>query len=193
LNLEHIGTGDLLRAAIREHTPVGERAKEFVESGQLVPDQVVNDLVAERFAREDRPLRFMMDGYPRTQPQAMAFDAELCKYALPVNGVLLLDVPDQHIIARLSGRWSCPKTGCKATYHTTSNPPKVMGICDDCGTELVQRADDHEETVKARLVIYHEDTARLIPYYREKGLLAELDGRGEIEEVYRRLAEVLHS
>jgi adenylate kinase len=189
--LEHIGTGDLLRAAIREHTPVGERARPFVESGGLVPDEVVNDLIAERFRRPDRPDRFVMDGYPRTLAQAEAFDRVLAGQGLPLTNVLLLTVDDNEIIQRVGDRWSCPKSGCKATYHLRSNPAKVRGICDSCGTPLVQRSDDKPETVRARLVVYHRDTAELIPYYRAQGLLHEVPGHAEIEQVYNNLMKVL--
>jgi adenylate kinase len=191
LGLEHIGTGDLLRAAIRHQTPVGLKAQPFVESGQLVPDDVVNDLIAERFARADRPRAFVMDGYPRTVAQARAFDVVLARCGLPLDHVLLLAVDDGAIISRLSGRWSCPGLGCKATYHTVSNPPRTAGVCDDCGTALVQRDDDREDTVRARLVVYHRDTAELIPYYRNMGLLREVSGQGEIEQIYQALVKVV--
>jgi adenylate kinase len=191
LNLEHIGTGDLLRTAMRQHTPVGEQARPFIEAGQLVPNHVVNDLIAERFARPDRPERFVLDGYPRTLAQAGALDVVLAKYGLPLTAVLLLVVDDSEIIGRLGGRWSCPAPGCKATYHATINPPRLAGLCDNCGTPLVQRDDDKEETVKARLVVYHRDTAELIPYYNAKGLLREAPGRGEIEQVYANLQKAL--
>jgi adenylate kinase len=190
-NLEHIGTGDLLRAAIRQRTPAGERARPFVESGNLVPDDLVNDLIAERFRRADRPDRFVMDGYPRTIAQAAAFDQVLHQQGLDLTGVILLQVPDDEIVRRLSGRWSCPTPSCKATYHTEHNPPRRPGICDDCGTALVQRSDDREDTVKARLVVYHKDTVELIPHYRRQGLLHEVPGTGEIEQVYANIMKVL--
>jgi adenylate kinase len=189
--LEHIGTGDILREAIRQNTPSGARARPYVESGQLVPDDLVNELIAERFGRDDRPARFVMDGYPRTLAQAAAFDRVLRPHHLELNGVLLFTVEDEEIVRRLGGRWSCPRSGCKATYHTVSNPPKVSGICDNCGTPLVQRADDRPETVRARLVVYHKDTVELIPYYRAQGLLHEVSGQGEIEQVHDNLMKVL--
>jgi adenylate kinase len=193
LGLEHIGTGDLLRSAIREGTPVGVQAKTFVEAGQLVPDNVVNDLIAERFSRTDRPQKFILDGYPRTLAQARALEGVLKKWALPLSRVLLLTVDDAEIISRLSGRWSCPSPGCKATYHIVSAPTRVPGICDDCGTPLVQRADDKEETVRARLVVYHRDTAELVPYYRAQRLMVEVPGQGEIEGVYNGLVKALNA
>lgn len=191
IDVEHIGTGDLLRLGIRQNTPAGARAKPFVEAGQLVPDVLVNDLIAERFARDDRPQRFVMDGYPRTLAQAASFDKVLTSYDLPLSAVVLLAVRDEEIVHRVGGRWSCPKSGCKATYQTESNPPRVPGICDDCGTPLVQRADDKPETVRNRLVVYHKDTVELIPYYRAQGLLLEVAGEGEIEEVYANIVKVI--
>jgi adenylate kinase len=191
LSVEHIGTGDLLRNAIRQATPLGLQAKAAVEAGQLAPDDLVNALIAERFASDDRPSRFVMDGYPRTVAQARAFDGVLQEHNRSLDHVLLLSVPDSEIIGRLGGRWSCPSLGCKATYHTESNPTRIPGICDDCGTALVQREDDKVETVQARLVVYHRDTAELIPYYQQQGLLREINGQGEIETIYQSLLKVL--
>jgi adenylate kinase len=189
--LEHIGTGDLLRQAIREQTACGERARPFVESGRLVPDDLVNDLIAERFRQDDRPERFVMDGYPRTLAQAASFDQVLRQQFLDLTGVVLLTVSDAEIVRRLSGRWSCPMQGCKATYHTKSNPPIVPGICDICGTALVQREDDHEDTVRRRLIVYHKNTEELIPHYRAQGLLCEASGEGAIEQVYQGVMKAL--
>jgi adenylate kinase len=189
--LEHIGTGDLLRAAIRAGTPVGLEARACVEAGQLVPDEVVNALVAERFRREDRPHKFVLDGYPRRVEQALFLDPVLAEVGLPLTDVLLIQVPDVEIINRVTGRWSCPQPGCKATYNTQKNPPRKAGICDDCGTALVQRADDKVETVEARLIVYHRDTITLIPHYRAQGLLREVPGEGEIEGVYRNLIQAM--
>src|SRR5581483_8340987 len=124
--------------------------------------------------------------------QARYFDTLLASHGIKLDKVLLLDVLDEEIVRRLSGRWSCPKAGCMKTYHTESNPPKVPGICDRCGTKLVQRADDKEETVRARLVVYHQNRVELIPYYRDKGLLQEVRARGEIEEVYAALLKALN-
>ncbi len=189
--LEHIGTGDLLRQAIRQQTLCGQQAQAYVDAGQLVPDQLVNDLMTERFDRDDRPARFVLDGYPRTVSQAQALDALLARHHLPLTCVLLLTVDDEEIVRRLSGRWSCPMAGCKATYHTQSNPPHVPGMCDDCGTPLVQRDDDRVDTVRARLVVYHRNRIELIPHYHAQGLLHEVDGRGEIDQVNLNLMNVL--
>jgi adenylate kinase len=189
--VEHIGTGDRLRLAIRDDTPVGRRAKPFVEAGKLVPDDLVNDLIAERFDKPDRPERFVLDGYPRTLAQAAAFDGMLRGAGLDLTAVILLNVADEEIVRRVGKRWSCPKPGCKATYHTESNPPKVAGVCDDCGTALVQRADDRPETVRARLKVYHKDTVELIPFYEARGLLHKVQAEGDIEQVYDNIFKVL--
>lgn len=185
VHAEHIGTGDLLRDAIRRETPAGILARIEVEAGHLVPDELVNDLIAERFNRSDRPDRFVMDGYPRTLPQACAFDSILSNVGLKLDGVLMMDVRDEVIVHRVGGRWSCPKLGCKATYHVESNPPSRPGICSDCGTSLVQRADDAPSTVRERLVIYHRDTEPLVPHYEKSGLLMRICGEGDISVVSR--------
>jgi adenylate kinase len=160
--LEHISTGNLLRAAIDERAPVGERAHPYVKAGLLVPDDLVNDLIAERFRRPDRPERFVLDGYPRTLAQASAFDGVLREQGLDLTAVLLLEVSDAEIVRRLGGRRA-----------------------------LEQREDDREETVRARLAVYHRDTAELIPYYRAQGLLREVPGQGEIEQVRANLMKAL--
>jgi len=190
--VEHIGTGDIIRQAIGEQTPAGCRAKPFVQAGLLVPDDLVNELVAERFRREDRPSRFVMDGYPRTVAQAIAFDVVLRQLHLPLTSVLLLTVDDDEIVRRLAGRWSCPKRGCLRTYHTESNPPRRPEVCDRCGTTLIQREDDRVETVRARLVVYHKNTVELIPYYRAQCLLHEVPGQGPIEQVYANIMKALN-
>lgn len=189
--LEHIGTGDLLREAIRLRTPMGNRAHPYVAAGKLVPDDLVNDLMAERFRRADRPERYVMDGYPRTLAQAVSFDQVLRQQHLDPTGVVLFHVPDEEIVRRAVGRWSCPKAGCKATYNTDSKPPKKARTCDLCGTALIQREDDHEDTVRARLQVYHKNTIELVPYYRTRGLLREIQGTGTIEEVYANLMRAL--
>lgn len=191
LHLDHVGTGDIIRTAISNHTPLGERFRSYVDAGGLVPDELVNDLVADHFRSAGAGDRFVMDGYPRTLDQAEAFDRLLVAIHRPLTRVLLLDVNDEEIIHRVAGRWSCPKKGCKATYHTESNPPKVAEICDKCGTRLEQRPDDKPETVRRRLVVYHRDTAELIPFYRKRGLLREVPGYGEIEQIYNSLVKAL--
>lgn len=190
--LEHIGTGDILREAIRQQTPAGKRAHPYVEQGQLVPDDLVNDVIAERFNLNDPPQCFVLDGYPRTLAQAVAFDQVLRQHFFDLNAVLFLQVSDEEIIARVGERWSCPKPGCKATYHTKSRPPKVPGICDYCGTKLIQREDDRPETVRARLVVYHKNIEQLLGHYRAQGLLYEVPGHGAIEKVYANIMNVLN-
>lgn len=189
--IDHIGTGDLLREAIRNATTVGQKAKPFVETGHLVPDELVNDLIQEKFQDPSHPGDFLLDGYPRTLAQAAALDSILEKLQLSLNAVILFEVADAEIIRRVTGRWSCPKFGCKATYHISSNPPRVPGICDDCLTHLVQRDDDHVETVRARLEVYHRDTVPLIPYYQKKKMLRIVPGEGKIETVYKNIVQAL--
>jgi adenylate kinase len=190
--LEHIGTGDILREAIRQQTPAGLRAHPYVEKGQLVPDDLVNDVIAERFDLSDAPEHFVMDGYPRTLAQAVAFDGVLRQHFLDLSAVILFQVSDEEILARVSERWSCPKAGCKATYHSKSKPPKVPGICDYCGTKLIQREDDRPETVRARLVVYRGNIGPLVEHYRVQGLLHEIPGHGAIDKVYANIMKVLN-
>ncbi|MBI1918554.1 MAG: adenylate kinase [Planctomycetes bacterium] len=190
-HLEHIATGDILRDAKRRGTPAGNRARSYIEAGKLVPDDLVNDLIAERFSGEDRPQRFIMDGYPRTLNQAEAFERVLRQHGLNLTRVVLFKVDEEELVRRVAGRLSCPKTSCKATYHIISRPPQRPGICDLCGTPLVQREDDKEETIRERLAVYHRQTAELIDYYRKQGLLREVFGEGEIPKVYERLLAVL--
>ncbi|HZT78645.1 MAG TPA: adenylate kinase [Gemmataceae bacterium] len=191
LGLEHIGTGDILRDAISRGTPVGLKAHPYVRDGLLVPDDVVNEVVAERF-RADRPERFVMDGYPRTLAQAVSFDQVLRQEFLDLSAVVLLLVDDEEIVRRVVNRWSCPKLGCKATYHTLEKPPKAAGVCDLCGTKLIQREDDKPETVRARLQVYHRNIVQLLPYYRARGLVREVCGEGDIETIYRKILQVLN-
>src|SRR5262245_52983273 len=164
-HLEHIATGDILRDAKRRGTPAGNRARSYLEAGQLVPDDLVNDLIAERFSGDDRPRQFIMDGYPRTINQAKTFEQILRQHGLALTGVIRFKVDEEELVRRVAGRLSCPKTSCKATYHIASRPPKVLqapdaplGICDLCGTALIQRVDDKEETIRSRLAVFHEQT-----------------------------------
>jgi adenylate kinase len=189
LQFAHISTGDILREAVRLGTPTGKKAEPIMKSGQLVADEMVNEMVADRFRRPDRPQRFMMDGYPRTLAQARFFDDLLRQLGLDLTGVVFLEVNDDEIIRRLTGRWTCPK--CQAPYHAQSKPPKKTGICDICGTALLQRADDKEETVRQRLKVYRTSTADLAPYYRQRGLLHEVPGQGDIETIYKAIEKAL--
>jgi adenylate kinase len=189
LGLVHIGTGDILREAVRTKTPLGRKAEPYIVQGQLVPDDLVNEVVAEHFRRDDRPERFVLDGYPRTRAQAASFDQVLRQQFLDLTAVLLFEVDDEEIVRRMTGRWVCPR--CKSTYHTLSKPPRTPGICDVCSTPLVQRSDDREETVRERLRVYRENTMDMIPYYRAEGLLHEIPAIGDIEQIYDRITEVL--
>jgi adenylate kinase len=191
LGLEHIGTGDILRQAMAHMTPLGKRARPYVDNGLLVPDDLVNELMAERFRRKDRPENFVMDGYPRTVAQAAAFDQVLRQQFLTLDAVVLLLVEDEEIIRRLAGRWSCPFPGCQRTYHTIHKPPKRPGFCDADGTLLIQREDDKEATIRQRLQVYHGNIAQLIPHYRAQGLLREVNGQGPIEKVHQQIMQVL--
>lgn len=188
LGLEHISTGDILREEMAKGTSLGGRAKSFVLSGKLVPDDLVNEMVAERF--RSRPAKFVMDGYPRTLPQAASFEQALLQLFLDLNGVVLLKVNDDEIVKRLSGRWICPQ--CKVPYHVQKNPPKVPGTCDVCSVALTQREDDKEETVRNRLKVYHLQTAELIDHYRRGGLLREVVGKGDIQDIHQKILQVLN-
>ncbi len=185
LALAYIGTGDILREAVRLKTHAGKRAEPFVVTGRLVPDDLVNEMVADRFRRDDRPEDFLLDGYPRTLAQAASFDQVLRQQFLNLDAVVVLTVDDEEIVRRLSGRWTCPN--CKATYHLTSKPPRESGKCDECGTALVQREDDKEDTIRRRLQVYRQSTAEIIPYYRDQGLVRETAGAGDIEAIYRQI------
>jgi adenylate kinase len=190
-NLAHISTGDILREAARLGTPAGLRAKPYMDSGKLAPDDLANELVADRFRRDDRPDCFVMDGYPRTLAQAASFDQVLRQQFLDLTAVVLLLVDDSVIVSRMSGRRTCPK--CQAPYHVVSKPPQVPGVCDLDGTPLIQRPDDREETVRERLRVYHQSIADVIPHYRRQGLLHEVPGEGAIETIYGRIMQVLSS
>jgi adenylate kinase len=191
LDLAHIGTGDILREAVRLKTPAGLLAKPYIASGQLVPDDLVNEMIADRFRREDRPERFVMDGYPRTLAQAASFDQVLRQQFLRVDAVIQLLVEVEEIVGRLSGRWSCPFPNCMATYHAVHKPPRVAGICDEDGTPLVQREDDMEETVRRRIVVYNRNSEAVVDYYRGQGLLRQVSGTGEMEKIYEDMIQVL--
>jgi adenylate kinase len=185
LGLAHFGTGDILREAMRKGLPAGKLAEPYVNQGKLVPDSLVNELINSRFHGDDRPQSFVTDGYPRTLAQAESFDEVLHQQGLDLDAVIFIDVNDEAIVKRLSGRWSCPK--CKATYHKVNCPPRREGICDhhpEEPTALIQRLDDREDTVRERLKHYHANTVDLIPHYRNQGLLRQVDGDGDVEQVY---------
>lgn len=178
----HLSTGDMLREAVAADTAVGRQAKAIMDAGRLVPDDVMNRLVAERIAQPDCARGFVLDGYPRTVAQAEALDRLLAERGPGLDVVLEIAVEDEALIERISGRFAC--ANCGAGYHDRFKQPRTPGVCDACGShDLVRREDDKTETVRARLDAYHAQTAPLLPYYRDKGLLATVDGMAEIDEV----------
>ncbi len=183
----HISTGDILREAVRKGTPLGKRAKEFIEKGELVPDDIMVALIEEVLPEEKS---VVLDGFPRTVPQAEALERMLSKKGRKVDKVFLFELPDEEVVMRLSGRRTCPE--CGALYHIKFNPPKEDEICDRCGVKLLQREDDKEEVVKNRLKVYKEKTAPLVDHYRAKGILITLDASGSVEEVYENLKRILN-
>jgi adenylate kinase len=191
VGLCHFSTGDVLREAILQNTPEGQRARPFVKSGQLVPDEIVNDIVNSRFRGKSRPEKFVMDGYPRTLAQANSFDRVLHEQGLDLSGVVFLKVADEEIVRRLSGRWNCPNPKCSATYHLLFKPPRKPGVCDLCGTPLMQRDDDKAETVTRRLAIFHGLYDALVDHYRKRNLLIEVPGVGDIETIYASIIKAL--
>ncbi len=189
--LVHFSTGDILRDAVAHQTPDGMRAKVFMHAGQLVPDELVNDIVRARFRGPNKPQKFVMDGYPRTHVQAIAFDAVLANEALGLNAVVFLNVADEEIVRRLSGRRSCPNASCKAIYHVITQPPKVDGVCDKCQSPLTQRDDDKAETILNRLDVFHALHDEILRHYQKQGLLVEVQGRGDVEAIYANIVKTL--
>ena len=179
LGVPHLSTGDMLRTAKQEGTEVGVRAKAFMETGQLVPDAVVDELVRARLEAADCAQGFLLDGYPRNEAQARALETHLGNGSL--DYVINLQVEDEKLVTRIAGRRTCPKDN--SVYHMATRPPRRPGLCDLCGTELVQRADDREEVVRDRLHVYHEATAGLVGHYERAGLVRTVDGDRSIEEV----------
>lgn len=184
-----VSTGDILREAVRNQTPLGIQAKACMDQGKLVPDAVVIGIVKDKLAEPACAKGFLLDGFPRTVPQAEELAAMLRARGLQLDRVINISVPREEIVRRLTGRRSCPK--CQAVYHVEFSPPKREGICDRCGGELVQRSDDKRETVERRLAVYEEQTAPLITYYRQRGLLSDVNGTGTVEDVQRRVTELL--
>ncbi|HBT46544.1 MAG TPA: adenylate kinase [Peptococcaceae bacterium] len=189
LEIPHISTGDMLRVAIRSGNEVGRKAKEYLEAGRLVPDEVVIELVKDRLSRRDCDGGFILDGFPRTVNQAAALDQWLEEDGLRLDAVLDIEVPRDLLLKRITGRRVC--LICGRTYHTVYNPPRVPEHCDDCGQELTQRLDDKEFAVRERLAAYDKQAAPLKEYYRRRGVLREIDGARPIEEVGREIGKVL--
>jgi adenylate kinase len=180
-NIPHISTGDILRENVKKGTALGIKAKSYMDKGELVPDQLLNDLVRSRLAEPDTRKGFLLDGYPRTIPQAKALDDVMDDLNRKLTAVVNIEVGTGALVKRLSGRRIC--RGCGASYHVAFNPPKVKDICDACGGELYQRADDTEEAIKNRLAVYKKQTQPVLDYYKKKGVLIDIDGDREIEEV----------
>ena len=190
-NIPHISTGDIFRANIKNGTELGKKAKEFMDKGQLVPDELTVQLLLDRVAKDDCKNGYVLDGFPRTIPQADVLDSELTKLGDKVDFAINVDVPDENIVRRMSGRRACLK--CGATYHIEHIPPKKEGICDKCGSELVQREDDKPETVQNRLSVYHEQTQPLIDYYDKKNILKTVDGTKDMQEVFSNIVGILNA
>ena len=184
-----LSTGDLLRDSVQKKTSLGVQAKGFMDRGELVPDEVVIGLVREKLNSAECRNGFLLDGYPRTVPQADQLGTLLDSKGNSLDRVLYFTLSKDEIVRRISGRRSCPQ--CKAVYHIQAIPPKKDGICDVCGTVLIQRNDDKPETIESRLAVYHEQTAPLIKYYEGQNLLSELEGSGAVNDVQRRLLALL--
>ncbi len=185
----HISTGDIFRANIKNGTELGMEAKKYMDQGLLVPDELTVRILLDRVAQEDCKNGYVLDGFPRTIPQAEVLDSELTKLGDHIDYAINVDVPDENIVKRMSGRRAC--LTCGATYHIEHVPPKKEGICDVCGSELVLRDDDKPETVKNRLNVYHEQTQPLIDFYTEKGVLKTVDGTVPMEEVFAAITAIL--
>jgi adenylate kinase len=189
LSIPQISTGDLFRENLRNETELGLLAKETMERGELVPDEVTVAMVRERLSRPDCAKGAILDGFPRTVAQAEALEDLLAGMGSELTVVPYIKVPEDVLLARLAGRWTC--RACGAMYHQLFSPPQEAGVCDRCGGELYQRSDDTPETQKHRIKVYFEQTAPLIDYYREKGLLVEVDGRPGIDEIQAALLDVI--
>ena len=185
----HISTGDIFRANIKEGTELGKKAKTYMDKGLLVPDELVVDLVVDRVKNPDCEKGYVLDGFPRTIPQAECLDKALAEMNDSMDYAINIDVPDENIITRMGGRRAC--VGCGATYHVVNIPPKKEGICDRCGGELILRDDDKPETVKKRLDVYHEQTQPLIDYYTKKGIIRDVDGTQQMDDVFNAIVKIL--
>lgn len=181
-NVVHISTGDIFRENIKNDTELGREAKKYMDQGQLVPDEVVNAIVVDRLKKDDCKNGFLLDGFPRTVNQAVSLDAALENMNTKLDKVINIQVPAELLIERATGRRVCKQ--CGHTYHIVNNPPKVEGICDFDGSELIQREDDTEETVTKRIEVYEKQTAPLIDYYKAQGLIVDIDGTQSIEDVF---------
>jgi adenylate kinase len=180
-SVPHIATGDMLREAVAAGTPLGRQARDFMDRGALVPDEVIVGLIAERLAQADAGHGFILDGFPRTIPQAEALDRLLKDLGQQLDRVIFFEVPEDELLRRLTGRRSCPT--CQSTYHLVSAPPRQPDRCDKCGSTLVQRPDDREQTVRHRLKVYGDQTAVLLDHYRSRSALTSVSGQGAIDAI----------
>lgn len=187
--IPHISTGDIFRANLKAGTELGMKAKEYMDKGLLVPDSLTVDLLMDRIAKDDCKNGYVLDGFPRTIPQAEALKDALTKKGENLDYAIDVAVPDENIINRMSGRRAC--VSCGATYHIVYAAPAKEGICDKCGAELILRDDDKPETVKNRLTVYHDQTQPLIDYYKEEGILKSVDGTKNLEEVFADIVDIL--
>lgn len=188
-NIPHVSTGDIFRANIKNGTKLGMEAKQYMDKGLLVPDELTVKILLDRVAQDDCKDGYVLDGFPRTIPQAEVLDKALTELNGKVDFAINVDVPDENIINRMSGRRAC--VSCGATYHVEYAAPKKEGICDKCGAELILRNDDKPETVKNRLSVYHDQTQPLIEYYSKKGILKEVDGTKAMNEVFNSIVDIL--
>lgn len=188
-DIPHISTGDIFRANIKGGTELGQKAKSYIDKGELVPDEVTIGMLLDRIAQDDCKNGYVLDGFPRTIPQAESLTEALKNQDDKIDFALNIDVPDEAIIERMSGRRACPK--CGATYHIVYAAPKTENICDKCGTELIIRSDDKPETVKDRLNVYHQQTEPLIAYYKAAGVLREVNGTQELPKVFEDVVAIL--
>ncbi len=184
LKLTHLATGNLLREAVANGTPAGREAEPYLSTGQLVPDDLVNRMVAEHFRRPDQPSRFIMDGYPRTRSQAVFFDELLRPLNLALQAVVEFTVDDEDLVRRLSNRRLCSNPNCQTSYHLISKPPRVNNTCDVCGWPLIQRVDDAEATIRYRLSVYHQNSSELLAHYRAQQKLHRVNADQPIEAVF---------
>lgn len=187
--IPHVSTGDIFRANIKEGTELGKEAKQYMDKGLLVPDELTVKILLDRVAKDDCKNGYVLDGFPRTIPQAEVLDKALTELNDKIDFAIDVNVPDENIIKRMSGRRAC--LNCGATYHVEHIPPKKEGICDTCGQELVLRDDDKPETVKNRLNVYHEQTQPLIDFYTGKGILRTVDGTKDMKEVFGAIVSIL--
>ncbi len=189
--IPQISTGDILRKAVADGTPLGKEAKSYMDSGGLVPDSVVIGLVKERLAQDDCKKGYILDGFPRTTPQAEALDAVLAEMNAPLDTALSVDVDPDILMKRLTGRRTCKS--CQQMYNVHFTPSQKEGVCDKCNGELFQRADDKEETIKNRLEVYEKSTAPLIDYYGKKNILKSVEGMGSVDDIFNKVCSVLGS